>query len=247
MGSKLFVVITSAWLVGVGPLVAAQETAPVIQGPSASCSALLQHPLAWWLSSAPTASERDQVTVCLAGSGRQAPASPSGSAAPSTTVQNKPANWNTLNADEQATFLRLEPKTWAQMTEQEHKDWYRILRSGQAAQTTAFTPPVSSPAPVARWTPDTCDSARQTLSLLSQRINQSLTQLQILSAMPPVYHVNPPPPIEGSGAAAARALQEALAQRAAASRFDAVTAQIQTQQNEFDTRVRELESNCTKR
>ena len=46
---------------------------------------------------------------------------------------SKPANWNLLSADDQATWSRLAPMTWEQMTEQDRRDWYRILSAPNAA------------------------------------------------------------------------------------------------------------------
>jgi hypothetical protein len=79
-------------LVGPVPVAAGQGNAAVQEKPASSppqpvtCDALLQHPLAWWLGSLPTAGERDQLAACLAGSRQQAPASPSVSPAPSAAA-----------------------------------------------------------------------------------------------------------------------------------------------------------------
>ena len=66
MRRTLFTLVTLAWLIGTYPI-SAQDTVAV-QKPSASCDALLQHSLAWWLSSTPTVADRDQLTGCMAGS-----------------------------------------------------------------------------------------------------------------------------------------------------------------------------------
>jgi hypothetical protein len=44
----------------------------------------------------------------------------------------KPENWNLMSAEDQATWLRLAPKTWAQMSDAERRDWYRILENNQS-------------------------------------------------------------------------------------------------------------------
>lgn len=109
---QLFVgIIAALVLVRSVPLAPGQDNAAVQEKPASStpqrvtCDALLQHPLAWWLGSMPTPAERDQLATCLAGSGQQAPASPLVSAAPSAAMQDKPADWNTLTAMEQAHWL----------------------------------------------------------------------------------------------------------------------------------------------
>jgi hypothetical protein len=286
---------------------------------SVTCDALLQHPLAWWLGSMPTSAERDQLAACLGGgSGQKAPASPSLSAAPSAAAQDKPANWNSmsaqqqawwlcrddpsritdrckvvpketaaqtvpaatqvtqrhpsnwnsLNANQQATWTRLAPKTWLEMTSTEQVEWKDILSVGQPLPSTG----VAQHTPVvAQWTADTCDSEHQSLSLLSERINKTIAQLQALAALPPPGSTAKAPPTYrcdsdslGSrttttcqpdtgfvyvspGAAFTNSLSQSLAERAADSRFDGLAAQVQTQQNQFDTRFLEWESHCTKR
>jgi hypothetical protein len=147
------------------------------------------------------------------------------------------------------------------MTPTEQVEWKDILSVGQPPAGTG----VAQYTPVARWTADTCDSERQSLSLLSERINQTIAQLQALAALPPRI-VQPPASSTyrcdsdslGSqttttcrpgmvyvspGAAFSDALSESLAEQ----RQNALAAQVQTQQNQFDTRVRAWESNCTKR
>src|SRR5438309_6009416 len=105
---QLFVVLV---LVGSVPVAAGQDSAAVQKKPASSapqpaiCDALLQHPLAWWLGSMPTSAERDQLAACLAGSGQRAPASPSVSPAASAAALDKPANWNSLDALQQASWL----------------------------------------------------------------------------------------------------------------------------------------------
>lgn len=135
---QLFLGIIAALVVLIGsvPVAAGQNNAAVQEKPASStpqpvtCDALLQHPLAWWLSSMPTPAERDQLAACLAGSStrdtsgfahrsdrpfcpadvpcvdppQQATASPSVSPAPSAAAQDKPTNWNTLFADQQTRF-----------------------------------------------------------------------------------------------------------------------------------------------
>ena len=105
------------------------------------------------------------------------------------------------------------------------------------------------------------------------RINQTIAQLQTLAALPPpgstakaspryppTYRCNSytsgsqtsttcdtPYNLESPGEAFVNAFQNALAERAAAKNFDALAAQVQTQQNQFDTRFREWELHCTTR
>jgi hypothetical protein len=59
----------------------------------------------------------------------------------------KPSFWNLLSADDQATWMRLAPKTWAQMSEDEHRDWKRILtpRTGDAVPTRTQSSPWPKP------------------------------------------------------------------------------------------------------
>jgi len=312
------------------PVAAGQDNAATQEKPASkistaqrvTCDALLQHPLAWWLGSMPTPAERDQLAACLAGSGQQAPASPSVHPAPSAAVQDKPANWNRMNAseqaqwlhdpcqslvgsgyytckhpnevqpaaqsvspatqanqmypsnwnrlsaDQQATWNRLTSKSWAEMTSTEQAEWTNVLSVGRSLSVAASTG-VAQYTPGARWTPDTCDSERQSLSLLSERINQTVAQLQALAALPqpgptakasPTYRCNsdslgsqttttcrPDAGYVSPGAAFSNALEDSLAKREAARRFDALAARVQTQQNQFDTRFREWESHCTKR
>src|SRR2546428_3459294 len=100
---QLFVgIIAALVLTGSVPVAAGQNNAAVQEKPASStpqpvtCDALLQHPLAWWLGSMPTPAQRDQLAACLAGSGQQAPASPSvlketaAQAVPPTTPLSSP-------------------------------------------------------------------------------------------------------------------------------------------------------------
>jgi hypothetical protein len=264
-----------------------------------TCDVLLQHSLAWWLGSMPTSAERDQLAACLAGSGRPAPASPSVSpAAPSAAAthgwptpspgQVKPANWNTMNAMEQAQWLcrddpsRITDRCKMVLTETPAQTAPGFVAVNDPCQSlvglayyTCKHPNELQPVPVARWTADTCNAEHQSLSLLSERINQTVAQLQALTALPPPgstakasptypptyrcnsdssgsqttttcrpdgdsYHVVSP------AQAFSDSLSQSLAEHAAASRFNALAAQVQTQQNQFDTRFRAWESHCTK-
>jgi hypothetical protein len=98
-------------LVGSVPVAAGQDSAAIQKKPASSapqpvtCDALLQHPLVWWLGAMPTPAERGQLAACLAGSGQRAPAPPSVSQGPSAAAQDKPANWNMMDAQQQASWL----------------------------------------------------------------------------------------------------------------------------------------------
>src|SRR5262249_49724192 len=123
---------------------------------------------------------------------------------------------------------------------------------------------------IVRWTPEACESERQSLSLLSERIKLSIAQLQALAGQPAPATTNPqrppslsctsqtlgdqtrttcePEPTFGSaGRAGFYAMQQAQAQQAAAARYAAAQGQVRAQQAEFDRRFQELESNCRAR
>jgi hypothetical protein len=127
-----------------------------------------------------------------------------------------PTMWNSLTANQQATWNRLAPKTWLEMTPAERVEWQTILSIGQPSTTvstgvpttpttivcttTAGTVSCASPVaplpqatvPSARWTADTCAAERDALTLLSARLDRLGTRLQALAVTSPA--VSPPPP-----------------------------------------------------
>jgi hypothetical protein len=303
-----------------------QHQKPAARSSLAMCDGLLQHPLAWWLSSAPTAVERDQLSACMSAPGLPVTSAPS---ATTTSGVARPTNWNILTADQQATWARLAPKTWREMTPGEQGEWTQILSIGQTAappqpahvsndvayqrylrtrlrKTTDDGKEVINPrhfsqtewelycaghqsdtgtcqgwmpgavvatAPqLAQWTSDACESERQSLSLLSERVKQDIAQLQVLATMPTIGSTatspTPPPTYRcdsstlGSrttatcepearytspGAAAAQAFEQSMAEQTAQKRWDALAAPVRAEQSQFNARMGAWNSHCASR
>jgi hypothetical protein len=274
---RLMALIGITLIVGLTPIQGAAgqqsgitQTKPISATPFLSCDTLLQHPLGWWLSSAPTPVEREQLAACMSGTARVGVASPSVTAPPQGNGVPKPRNWNIMTADEQATWTRLAPKTWAQMTEQERKDWSRILAPKVASAPASTPPPAAAASTVpARWTGQACESERQSLSLLSEQIR---LQLQALAAQSPAgsttqsngtpssYRCDssthgsqttttcePEAKYASPGAAFSQAFEQSMTQQTAQKRWDAMAALIRSQQNQFDARIEEWNSHCATR
>lgn len=125
MRENLPALVMSVCLVGASPL-SAQNSAAV-QKPSASCESLLQHSMAWWLSSAPTSADRDKLTACMAGTKQvQTPSAPSVSTRSSTPMSAHDANAIAqlslgMNSEEVEKRLgppnRMEGERWSYDTE----------------------------------------------------------------------------------------------------------------------------------
>lgn len=261
MGRNLLMSITAAACLGITSVLGLSA-----QPVATTCADLLQHPLAWWLSSAPTSKERDVLTACMAGAGPLATtkASPSDDT-PSVAALRRPSVWNTLSASDQALWTALAPKTWAQMTEQERRDWVRILTPPvrQTNPTGTRSALASSAGSAKSWTPAECQSELQMLSLLSQQIDRSLMQIQSGtpskpsgqgSTAPPTYRCSdagasdvtcaPQPSYVNPGTAATNAINEFMARRDAEAALDAAVRAVRSQQQDFTTRSNQWSAHC---
>jgi hypothetical protein len=206
---------------------------------------------AWWLCRGPQATVAANVAI--------------------SSASTKPSNWNTMGAEEQAQWLCREQAQWLCRDDPSRVTarCKMVSAPSQTPVTTTAAKPVAAPAtraaqteqpqrvvaakprtaaPAARWTADACESERQSFSVLSERINQSIAQLKILAALPPP-HIGPREIVPGSSPAAEGyfGYQNELLRQQAAARVASATKQVKTQQERFDTQFLEWQSHCTQR